>query len=99
MPAEIYPPLLAPAPDCRIDYSLPDKTIVVTRCGRICLKTKKSISARCLTICPFLSPMHNRAERRALWKTLVAIGVLSTHNGEKNFGIQNLGRWDGQDIF
>jgi len=41
-PAEIYRPstrLYQGLPD--IDYPLHDKTIVVTRCGRICLGTKK----------------------------------------------------------
>ncbi len=46
-PAEVYQPSTRPytgLPD--IDYPLHDKTIVVTRCGRICLGKKKSISAR-----------------------------------------------------
>jgi len=41
-PAEIYQPstrLYQGLPD--IDYPLHDKTIVVTRCGRICLGAKK----------------------------------------------------------
>jgi putative transposase len=48
-PAEVYQPSTRPytgLPD--IDYPLHDKTIVVTRCGRICLGNKKSISARSL---------------------------------------------------
>jgi putative transposase len=47
--AEVYQPSPRPytgLPD--IEYPLHDKTIVVTRCGRICLGTKKSISARSL---------------------------------------------------
>ena len=46
-PAEVYQPstrLYQGLPD--IDYPLHDKTLVVTRCGRICLGKKKSISAR-----------------------------------------------------
>src|SRR5215472_9100932 len=45
----VYQPSLRPYtgfPD--IDYPFHDKTIVVTRCGRICLDNKKSISARSL---------------------------------------------------
>jgi putative transposase len=41
-PAEVYPPstrAYTGLPD--IDYALHDKTIVVTRCGRICLGKKK----------------------------------------------------------
>ena len=41
-PAEVYQPSLRPytgLPD--IDYPFHDKTIVVTRCGRICLGNKK----------------------------------------------------------
>jgi putative transposase len=41
-PAEVYPPSPRPytgLPD--IDYPFHDKTIVVTRCGRICLGNKK----------------------------------------------------------
>jgi putative transposase len=41
-PAEVYQPSPRPyrgLPD--IDYPLRDKTIVVTRCGRICLGKKK----------------------------------------------------------
>src|SRR5450432_3779366 len=43
-PAEVYQPSTRPytgLPD--IDYPLHDKTIVVTRCGRICLGKKKII--------------------------------------------------------
>jgi putative transposase len=46
-PAEIYQPSPRPysgLPD--IDYPFHDKTIVVTHCGRICLGSKKTISAR-----------------------------------------------------
>jgi hypothetical protein len=46
-PAEVYQPCTRPytgLPD--IDYPLHDKTIVVTRCGRICLARKKASSAR-----------------------------------------------------
>jgi putative transposase len=42
-PAEVYQPSPRPytgLPD--IDYPLHDKTIVVTRCGRICLGNKKN---------------------------------------------------------
>jgi putative transposase len=48
-PSEVYQPSTRPhqgLPD--IDYPLHDKTIVVTRCGRICLGTKRSTSARSL---------------------------------------------------
>ena len=41
-PAEVYQPSTRPyagLPD--IDYPFHDKTIVVTRCGRICLGNKK----------------------------------------------------------
>jgi putative transposase len=61
-PAEVYQPSSRPyagLPD--IDYPFHDKTIVVTRCGRICLGNKKinfsqvfagqrSASRRCMTI-------------------------------------------------
>jgi putative transposase len=46
-PSELYQPSPRPytgLPD--LDYPLHDKTIVVTRCGRICLGNKKSTSAR-----------------------------------------------------
>jgi putative transposase len=48
-PAEVYQPSPRPysgLPD--VDYPLHDKTIVVTRCGRICLDARKLISARSL---------------------------------------------------
>ena len=48
-PVEIYQPsnrTYTGLPD--IDYPLHDKTIVVTRCGRICLGRKRLISARYL---------------------------------------------------
>ncbi len=48
-PVEVYQPSPRPysgLPD--IDYPLHDKTIVVTRCGRICLGRRKLISARFL---------------------------------------------------
>ena len=50
-PAEVYQPSPRPytgLPD--IHYPLHDKTIVVTRCGRICLGRKKLISARSLPV-------------------------------------------------
>ena len=41
-PAEVYQPSLRPYRGLQdIDYPLHDKTIVVTRCGRICLGRKK----------------------------------------------------------
>ena len=42
-PAEVYHAFSAPLhADCQdIDYPFHDKTIVVTRCGRICLGRKK----------------------------------------------------------
>ena len=55
-PAEVYQPSPRPytgLPD--IDYPLHDKTIVVTRCGRICLGKKKIISARSLPVKPSAS--------------------------------------------
>src|SRR5215469_10572551 len=55
-PAEVYQPatrVYQGLPD--IDYPLHDKTIVVTRCGRIGFARKKSISARSLRGRPWAS--------------------------------------------
>ena len=40
-PAEVYQPSPRPYTGLPDDYPLHDKTIVVTRCGRICLGRKK----------------------------------------------------------
>jgi len=61
--AEIYQPSsrsYTGLPD--IDYPLHDKTIVVTRCGRICLGKKKSTSAQSSPD----KPSHQRSARRHL---------------------------------
>jgi len=68
-PAEIYQPSPRPytgLPD--IDYPLHDKTVVVTRCGRICLGCKKSISVRSLPDRPSASKKFTTTSgSSALW--------------------------------
>jgi len=64
-PAEVYKPstrIYKGLPD--IDYPFHDKTIVVTRCGRICLGHKKR-----LTSAPFLldRPSASRKFRTIIW--------------------------------
>lgn len=57
-PVEVYqapPCAYAGLPD--IDHPFHDKTIVVTRFGRICLDAKKSISARSLPGRPWASEL------------------------------------------
>jgi hypothetical protein len=88
-PAEVYQPSPRPYTGLSdIDYSLHDKTIVVTRCGRICLGRKKSISARSLPAKPSASKKCTEPADSTLqpnqslyaWESAVLKAVLETNN-------------------